>query len=470
MYCQRVKPPVANIEEQKSERKECSENLSIIPVNSLEGLDELILNSAIKTYRVAFSEKPYFENFTHEEVLLSFKGILDRGGPLLFGVLNNKTLSIAGGYKRSDETYYIEEILVHPKHQGKGYGINIFRALLDVTNHYQRHELMTTERDNHKALNFYKKCGFSPEKCAEIVSQIRLDGKISLDKRIYYSKSVLPVNENDTIPSQLKRVVITYPSGNATAVVFDDLLQCDRKSLNAIVMQAWEKKGTNLSIEQCCFVTFPKNTNAVARVEMFGGEFCANATRSVIQLLTKGEDYEGLIEVSGVTRPLEFQVKNQEITVEMPLPEDENFVSIVDEGTLVHLEGITHLVVDSTQISLEDLKTSPLIEDLVRQNKYSFNDLPAVGVCYFDQDTNRARFFVRVKAVDTVFDETACGSGTCAIGIALANKNSSSIKLDVIQPTGETIHTIATESNGLIPKSEIAGKVSCIYDGELKLG
>lgn len=76
-----------------------------------------------------------------------------------------------------------------------------------------------------------------------------------------------------------------------------------------------------------------------------------------------------------------------------------------------------------------------------------------------------------VKAVNTMFDETACGSGTCAIGVAAATTKKQNQKLEVIQPSGESITTEArfnTESGEVIASS-IAGKASILYDGELSL-
>ena len=129
-------------------------------------------------------------------------------------------------------------------------------------------------------------------------------------------------------------------------------------------------------IEQCCFVTLPKSPEAIARVEMFGGEFCGNATRSVIYALTGGNDYEGLIEVSGVARPLEFKIENEEVALEMPLPEELG-IEEVEEGILVQLDGIAQLVVIDPK---EARSPAQLLRELKNQAKYDLNTQPAVGV------------------------------------------------------------------------------------------
>ena len=278
-----------------------------------------------------------------------------------------------------------------------------------------------------------------------------------LNRRLYRSKATL-----DERLVALKHVAIAYPSGNVTAVVFDKLFNVDLKALNQNIMSVWKTlKPNEPEIEQCCFVTKAENPEALARVEMFGGEFCGNATRSAVWLITQGHDYEGFIEVSGVSRPLKFIVKNRDVTVEMPLPEKGKLIEAADEGILVHLDGITHLVV----------KADPrrMLEDLLKKNKYGFRSMPAVGVSSFDEATGKSMFCVWVKAVDTIFDESACGSGTCSIGIALANKNKKSIEMDVIQPSGKSIRTRAEyDSQKGVIQSFIAGKVDVLHDGEFK--
>ncbi|HTH71778.1 MAG TPA: hypothetical protein VL737_00245 [Candidatus Pristimantibacillus sp.] len=268
-------------------------------------------------------------------------------------------------------------------------------------------------------------------------------------------------------PNALGRVAVMYPSGNTTAVVVGEPRGANLKDLNAQIMQVWSADGNATEIEQCCYLTEPLDAQAVIRMEMFGGEFCGNATRSAIAFITKGRDSSGLVEVSGVGYPLQFEVKNGEVAVEMPIP-GSGFVDRVDEGMLVNLEGISQLVVTEPQ----DRSARELLAGLLGQNKYGLAERPAVGVSYYDQPTGRANFSVWVKDVDTCFDETACGSGTSAIGIAAATAQGESVKLSVIQPSGEAIITEAEYSKalGAVVRSFIAGTVETLYDGPMRLG
>lgn len=285
-----------------------------------------------------------------------------------------------------------------------------------------------------------------------------------LNKRRYLSVLSLPNKER---PETLRRVAIAYPSGNTTAVIFDQLLSNNRKMLNDDIMQTWKITNSDRpEVEQCCFVTLPSSPEAVGRVEMFGGEFCGNATRSAIWLITKGQDYEGKIEVSGVEKPLAFRVLDGDVSVEMPLPENKILVQSVAEGSLVQLDGISQFVVTSPE---NGQTPRQMLTDLLTPNKYDLCNQPAVGVSYYDRTSRRAEFCVWVKEVDTIFDETACGSGTSAIGIATATETEQSVDLDVVQPSGEVIRTQAAYAEDQVTESFIAGKVDILYDGEYKL-
>lgn len=263
--------------------------------------------------------------------------------------------------------------------------------------------------------------------------------------------------------SKLPAFAVTYPSGNTTAVILDKVLPLeDKQRLNRALLAAWKVSYPRLpEIEQCCYVTKPRNPKAIGRVEMFGGEFCGNATRSVIWLLTNGQDTSGHIEASGTDELLAFTIKDREVTLMMPLSKQSQLIERVPEGILVRLEGITQLVV-------ADIEQTPraLLASLLSTNKYGLSSQPCVGVSYYDQSSNEAQFCVWVNAVNTVFDETACGSGTSAIGIAMAANKERSIRLQVIQPSKQVIFTETTFSDRQVKASSITGRVDVLYKGK----
>jgi diaminopimelate epimerase len=267
--------------------------------------------------------------------------------------------------------------------------------------------------------------------------------------------------------SRIKQLVVTYPSGNTTALIFDDLRFVNRERLNNAICQTWQaRKPDEPKIEQCGFVTKPDDSQAIGRLDMLGGEFCGNATRSAVWLLTGGKDSAGLIEASGSSRPLQYSVKNGEVSLEMPLSSPKQLVTEIAEGLLVQLEGIAQLVV------LRSIKESPrqLLKKLLADNRYKLCLQPAIGVTYYDPNNQQARFAVWVRDVNTLFDETACSSGTAAIGIALASLSKRSQKLEVVQPSSQPIGVqVELTSKGKVRKARISGPIKILYEGEMEL-
>jgi diaminopimelate epimerase len=319
--------------------------------------------------------------------------------------------------------------------------------------------------------------------------------------------------------------VIAYPSGNTTAIVFDDIFgddwkdsrfrgndsdgrwddseyrgaHCDKKALNAALIRSVAALFPDFpEVEQCCAIVAPVHPDAVARVEMFGGEFCGNAARSAVRALTMTSDAgdvdafddaemhsegrgsyaedagthtkcTGKIEVSGATTLLGYAVKNDIVHIEMPLPVSGCSVERVPEGNVVRLDGISHLVItDRTQQHGGSARST--LKKLLKEDLYGFADEAAAGVCYYDELTTKSRFCVWVRDVETMYDETSCGSGTCAIGAAIAAKRHEDTKLTIIQPSGDPLTVVCNYGqNGLIFGASIEGKVDILYDGPIRI-
>lgn len=257
----------------------------------------------------------------------------------------------------------------------------------------------------------------------------------------------------------IKKLVIAYPSGNTTAVVFDDMRGLDRAKLNASILDTWSVRYRNEpAIEQCCFAVDASGTGAIGKVEMFGGEFCGNATRSVVWLLTNGKNGSGFIEASGCNKPLAYTVDGGVVTLEMPSASTSEF----EQGAKVQFDGITQLVVP--------FKPTPAsLQKLINSNR-SLSRCAAVGLSNYNSKSSQAAFSVWVKKVDTIFNETACGSGTAAIGIALAAKSKTNEQLEIMQPSGESIIvTTKVDSKGKPVTTKISGKVRVLFSGEMEL-
>jgi diaminopimelate epimerase len=277
---------------------------------------------------------------------------------------------------------------------------------------------------------------------------------------------------------RLNRVVIAYPSGNTTAIVFDDILPCasfDPKVADAALTKAVSLLLPDIPpVEQCCSVKIQENpaSDIIARADMFGGEFCGNAARSAVRALTYRKEqpvHTGTIEISGASSALRFTAKGDFVHIEMPLPSSGCSVAEVKEGSLVRLEGITHLVItDSSKLCGTSARST--LTKLLREGTYGLDAEPAAGVSYYDEDAGTSLFCVWVKKIGTMYDETGCGSGTCAIGAVVAAKNRADTELTVIQPSGAPV-TVKCDygDDGLIHNASIAGTVDILYDGPVEI-
>ncbi|MEV0357670.1 GNAT family N-acetyltransferase [Nocardia sp. NPDC050697] len=443
--------------------------LTYTSVTDLDGLHPDTFAEAIEVYRQAFRAEPYREEFSETAAREALDYLFSKGGDLILGSLDGRVVALSGGYPQG-AGYFIEEMAVLPAFQQQGIGRLMLRALQQTNQARQAdwHEIRTTAK-NVVARGLYRSEGFVDVPPTQAAAHLRTDGRVAVDERAYL---VCRKNEQMNIEpaDRLRRVVVAYPGGNATAVVFDQLLGADREDLNTRLIRALGEQYPELpGVEQCCFVTTPDHDpSAIGRMEMFGGEFCGNAARSVIWSIIGDQDYAGSIEVSGVARVLRFEVHAGTVELDMPLPSGSSATRSVDEGTLVELEGITHLVVTGP-LSRGRLTPRELLTQLLAQGAYDLNKMPAVGVSYYDPDTSAADFSVWVRDVNTVFDETACGSGTSAIGIALAEAARKDISLNVVQPSGETIATRATYAASGVGSSAIAGPVKVMFDGEVQL-
>ena len=210
-----------------------------------------------------------------------------------------------------------------------------------------------------------------------------------------------------------------------------------------------------LNAEQVGFIVPPEKNDSVLRLEMSGGEFCGNAVLSAAAYSC----YKGLsteksffLEASGTKTPLacEVEVKSPSLfkaKAEMPKPLSMKSMTVhFDDaailGNLVQLDGITHFLTDYWLCEEE-------FEPVLKKLTETIDD-KAVGIIPYKKLTEHdyeIRPFVYVKETGSKFFERACGSGTLALGIHLAQGNPEQ-QLKVHQPGG-IIHVETGKKNSI---------------------
>lgn len=227
---------------------------------------------------------------------------------------------------------------------------------------------------------------------------------------------------------------ILQPGGNNTMLIKGIPEKKLRKSINDTAMKQYSK------IEQVGFYTYSPFSKS-GRLEMAGGEFCGNALRSLACILLRGKKGEIPFQVSGVNRLLRAGVKNKDIAyAEMPIKETPFCISkLTDNLWQIDLEGISHLIKPSVR-KLGEKNAKILAKKILKKTGLQ-KSKPAAGVIFVQKAESDNRLCIEpvvwVRDIQTFFYETACASGTAAVGIwkSFQVKNPD-VSIFVRQPSG----------------------------------
>lgn len=262
------------------------------------------------------------------------------------------------------------------------------------------------------------------------------------------------------------RFSILRPGGNDT-VLIKGLVKnpAKKKLINDQMMSLYP------NVEQVGFYEFNPKTN-IATLEMAGGEFCGNALRSLAFLVLNGKKGTISAKVSGVkTRLKTGVIKTNEVYAQMPILNSLDSVQDLDaNSSLVTLEGISHLITKRPKnLNKEELKDFGK-KLLTKANLLT--SVPASGVMFISQ-TNKTLTLdpiVWVRDIQTLFYETACASGTAAIGLWQSSKSKTDqTELRIKQPSGYYINVSVKRNKNSFIGAKIWGKVELINQQNIEL-
>lgn len=246
---------------------------------------------------------------------------------------------------------------------------------------------------------------------------------------------------------------ILKPSGNDTALVRGiDFSDKQKKIINDEIM----KKHKN--VEQVGFIS-----NTSYELQMAGGEFCGNATRSAAFCYLKGK--EGNIKII-VNKDKELNAgvtEEGKAWTEIPLYEKDDWIEKPSNGIyIVKMDGMRTIVI-KPHIAENYLKQNKDLQSegmrLIKDYKLENNKAVGVMICENVGEKIKIHPIVWVRDANTLFYETACGSGTTAVGIVQAYEKNNSAIMDIIQPSGMSITVKIKYSNNKIEKAIIEGEV-----------
>ena len=258
--------------------------------------------------------------------------------------------------------------------------------------------------------------------------------------------------------------ILADPSGNTTVFVLSPVSSADYGPVARKVME-------QLNAEQVAFVHHD-------RMDMMGGEFCGNASRSFALWqalhLPDGRSLKPLqgalaqtVCVSGAPHPLKVTLRGDgsdvyHASIAMPLPlrmlplED----PFLGACTLVEYPGISHLVLEHRTPHEDDPAAAQrLLAGLKAQDS-------CFGLLYLEGNSLRPRVLVRDTGTDVW--ESSCASGTCAVAAALSLRQNASLTLELSQPGG-SLSACATVSDGKLTALTLDGPVTFPKAGLLNL-
>ena len=246
---------------------------------------------------------------------------------------------------------------------------------------------------------------------------------------------------------------IIIPTGNSTALVIEDNTYTNRKKINDKILEKYSE------IEQVGFIKRDK-----PELIMAGGEFCVNATRSAINYYLNNKCGKTKISIPNLNTNIIGGIDKKNYTW-LYLNTFRGYRTVYckllkQNVIIVTFKGIIHVIVEEKYIyekTTEQIKEFSLriLKDLDLL-KYK-----ASGVVFIKFSDKKIKItpIVYVKKINTLFLETACGSGSAAVAIyeyVVYNK----IKCRIKQPSGMHLYTkLFFKKNHKIQKIKISGKV-----------
>lgn len=241
------------------------------------------------------------------------------------------------------------------------------------------------------------------------------------------------------------------PAGNITIFVMS-AVEPRRYAQVAAMLLA----DNRFHAEQVAFCVPPK-MGGDGRIEMMGGEFCGNATRSYGYLLSgllPGRPERVRVEVSGADRPLAVTTDPAlgRSETEMPLPSGNLSIEYGGEAfNAILFEGIAHTVVPGAS------RRQDFVDGLLAAVQNAV-DSSAYGVMFLEGDHMVPVVYVR--QTDSTIWESSCGSGATAVAALDAISQQNGACRRVLTQPGGVIEAVAAARGGRVTLCSMGGPVS----------
>lgn len=243
---------------------------------------------------------------------------------------------------------------------------------------------------------------------------------------------------------------IADPAGNITIFVMSAVSPQQYATVAAMLLA-----DSQFSAEQVAFHVAPK-MGAQGRIEMMGGEFCGNATRSygyLLSMLLPNHPNEVKVEISGTDHPLVVKIDQEHGSCETQMPLPTGKITIEFEGEVfeaICFDGIIHIIVPGAS------RGQAFVDGLLAAAKSEI-DSSAYGIMFLEGD--RMTPVVYVCETDSMVWESSCGSGSMAVAALGAMKQIEGVCHRALQQPGGVIEAVARAEGGRVIACSMGGPV-----------
>lgn len=247
------------------------------------------------------------------------------------------------------------------------------------------------------------------------------------------------------------RTRVADPAGNITFFVLD---KADRKDYPWIANQLLcieEFHG-----EQVGFLE--EREDGSVHMQMMGGEFCGNATRSfgyLMSMTSREKPKEIYVDVSGSDRPLKVEIDFEQgkCKTSMPLPREIRSLDAGDGKKLdmVVFDGICHIIVKEEPWSEEQVeRTLKKVQEQCPSDAYGFMFL----------EGEKMTPVVYVRETGSLVWESSCGSGSMGAAVYLSKDSGDGEFTCSLRQPGGVIEASVKREGGRVTACAMGGPVS----------
>lgn len=247
------------------------------------------------------------------------------------------------------------------------------------------------------------------------------------------------------------------PGGNDTALVeYDGNEKSLKEAINNNILLQYK------NIEQVGFVY---EKEGQYHLDMAGGEFCGNASRCAAYHFLKGKKGNIKLNVSpGIVIDAGVPEKGKAYAQIPLLPEGVNPAELGQNIYSVKLDGISFVIVNNTDITEFPDDRAFINKAKKYIERYSSGDEPAFGVVFAEKLLGNTLIHpvIYVRAIDTLYYETACGSGSAATAALLTFLSGDRKPVKLFQPSGNYIEVNVVYNSNSISDLRISGDVKAL--------